>query len=273
MRKISYIIIAMLGMIGNANAISDEALISQLVKEKNQKLATLEQCTKKVTGFKVAGISTLGLTAVGVVGNIALKNKNNEMDGQIASAKNELLRRQEKVKTLAEAQADCEKHKDIAKWDGKSCVCLDTDKNFHEGKCWAKDTDCFVLHNIYNFDWEGAILEKQKDGYSALGNCDKNYLIPVLSETGAQNIFTTADIRKQCKELCCDGTLETISGKDAKETFVVALVAALTDYVLYENPGLQKCLQDNPDQGKLFVTTVLAALPPMTLYSCHSKCF
>lgn len=269
MRKISYIIIAMFGMVGNANAISDETLINQLVKEKNQKLATLEQCTKKVTGFKVAGISTLGLTAVGVVGNIALKNKNNEIDEQIASAKNELLRQQEKVKTLATAQADCEKHKDIAKWDGKSCICIDTDKNFHEGKCWAKDTDCFVLHNIYNFDWQGMILEKQQDEYSVLGNCDKNRFIPVLSETDSQNIFTTADIRKRCKELCCDGTLETIPGKDAKETFA----AALSAHVLYENAGLQKCLQDNPDQGKLFVTTILAALPSMKLYSCHSKCF
>jgi hypothetical protein len=140
MRKISYIIIALVGTIGKASAVSDETLIRQLVEEKNQKLATLEQCTKKVTGFKVAGISTLGLTAVGVAGNIALKNKNKEMDGQIAFAKNELARQQERTKdskTLAERQADCEKHSDIAKWNGERCVCRDEKKLYDDadGTC------------------------------------------------------------------------------------------------------------------------------------------
>ncbi|MBP5485855.1 MAG: hypothetical protein J6Y07_04075 [Alphaproteobacteria bacterium] len=271
MRKISYIIIALVGMIGKANAVSDEVLIQQLVDEKNQKLVVLEQCTKKVTGFKVAGISTLGLTAVGVAGNIALKNKNKEMDGQITFAKNELARQQEKTKdskTLAERQADCEAHKDIAKWDGKTCTCLDTDKNFHEGKCWAKNTDCFVLHNVYNFDWNYVLLAKQKEGYNALDKCDKNYLIPFLREDESQNLFSTDDIRKRCKELCCRGTIEAIPGKDAKETFAVAITAE----ILYENPALSKCLQENPEQMKLFGSTLIASLPHMTLYSCHTKC-
>ena len=121
---------------GTAHAVSDATLIRQLVNEKNQKLARLEQCTKKMTGFKVAGISTLGLTAVGVVGDIALVNKNKEMDGQIAFAKNELARQQEKLnkaqtetadlhKTTEERKAECETHSDVAKWNGKKCVCMD----------------------------------------------------------------------------------------------------------------------------------------------------
>ena len=59
--------------------------IRKLINEKKQKMAQLEQCAKKVNGFKIAGISTLGLTAVGVGGNIALASKNKSLDTQINS--------------------------------------------------------------------------------------------------------------------------------------------------------------------------------------------
>lgn len=168
---------------GTAHAVSDATLIRQLVNDKNQKLAQLEQCTKKMTGFKVAGISTLGLTAVGVAGDIALVNKNKEMDGQIASAQKELLRQQEKLnklqsetadlqKTIEERKAECETHKDIAKWDGKNCVCMDKQKIYDDGKCIAeqiKKSNCTSMPELTEdfqneikqlvIDW---VLEEQK---------------------------------------------------------------------------------------------------------------
>ena len=57
--------------------------IVKLLREKQQKYARLEQCTKKVNGFKIAGISTLGLTAAGIGGNIALASKNKQLDKEI----------------------------------------------------------------------------------------------------------------------------------------------------------------------------------------------
>ena len=57
--------------------------IVKLLREKQQKYAQLEQCTKKVNGFKIAGISTLGLTAAGIGGNIALASKNKQLDKEI----------------------------------------------------------------------------------------------------------------------------------------------------------------------------------------------
>ena len=272
MRKIFCAIFGFIVFFGNANAVSDETLINQLVKEKNEKLATLEQCTKKVTGFKVAGISTLGLTAVGVVGNIALKNKNNEMDNKIAFAKNELQRQQESKKdseylqkTLAERMADCDKHKDIAKWDGENCNCFDKDKNYHDGKCWNKDTDCFVAYKLYNLPWDDEVIELQKNWYDNADRCDANYFIPFLSDS-SKNHVTVSQIRKKCEEICYGGQLTPTNGRDAKEIFATFAMAELLQKV----PNLQKCLQENPEQGKLFGTTILASLPNLRLYSCDN---
>lgn len=49
--------------------------VRDLLREKRQEYDALQQCAAKVNGFKIAGISTLGLTAAGVAGNVALANK------------------------------------------------------------------------------------------------------------------------------------------------------------------------------------------------------
>lgn len=64
--------------------------IHKLLTEKKQKMEQLEACAKKVQGFKIAGISTLGLTAVGVGGNIALAAKKKSLEREIESTKNEI---------------------------------------------------------------------------------------------------------------------------------------------------------------------------------------
>ena len=45
--------------------------ITRLMREKQNKIEQLEKCMGSTKGLKIAGISTLGLTAVGVAGNIA----------------------------------------------------------------------------------------------------------------------------------------------------------------------------------------------------------
>ena len=47
------------------------ARYTQLVRQKQQKMEQLEKCMGTSKGLQIAGISTLGLTAVGVAGNIA----------------------------------------------------------------------------------------------------------------------------------------------------------------------------------------------------------
>lgn len=71
--------------------------IIKLMTEKKQKVAQLEQCAKKVTGFKIAGISTLGLTAVGVGGNIALASKNKKLDTEIENTQSSIEKEEKKL--------------------------------------------------------------------------------------------------------------------------------------------------------------------------------
>ena len=51
--------------------------IQRLLNEKQEKISQLEECDSKRKGFMIAGISTIGLTAVGVGVNIAQASKSN----------------------------------------------------------------------------------------------------------------------------------------------------------------------------------------------------
>ncbi len=90
--------------------------ITRLLQQKKQKMAQLEQCAQKVKGFKIAGISTLGLTAVGVGGNIALASKNKSLERDIDSTQTQIESEKEKLEKinadiaaeeLKQAKAEC----------------------------------------------------------------------------------------------------------------------------------------------------------------------
>ena len=65
-------------------AFASSARFTQLVREKQQKMEQLEKCMGSTKGLKIAGISTLGLTAVGVAGNIAEAKMIKDNDSKIA---------------------------------------------------------------------------------------------------------------------------------------------------------------------------------------------
>ncbi|MCR4917500.1 MAG: hypothetical protein K5912_00975 [Alphaproteobacteria bacterium] len=64
--------------------------INQLIAEKQRKVEQLEKCSKKVKGFKIAGISTIGLTTAGIAGNIVLSKKKETVAGQLSTARDKL---------------------------------------------------------------------------------------------------------------------------------------------------------------------------------------
>ena len=75
------------------------ARYTQLVREKQRKIEQLEKCMGTNKGLQIAGISTLGLTAVGVAGNIA--------EAKIIKKNEKTLEKQNT--TLAEKQAEYNK--------------------------------------------------------------------------------------------------------------------------------------------------------------------
>ncbi|MCR4918164.1 MAG: hypothetical protein K5912_04475, partial [Alphaproteobacteria bacterium] len=64
--------------------------INRLIAEKQAKMAQLETCTKKVKGFKIAGISTIGLTTVGVGANIVMASKESQLSDELERARGKL---------------------------------------------------------------------------------------------------------------------------------------------------------------------------------------
>ena len=64
--------------------------IQQLLQEKQDKIAALEKCEGKKQGWMIAGVSTIGITAIGVAGNLALAKKSKDTDIKIQSEKSEL---------------------------------------------------------------------------------------------------------------------------------------------------------------------------------------
>jgi len=92
-------IVFALGEISGVYA-AENPMIRKLLVEKKQKMEKLEMCAKKVKGFKIAGISTLGLTAVGVGGNIALAVKQKSLEREIQSTKDEIAKQESILEKL-----------------------------------------------------------------------------------------------------------------------------------------------------------------------------
>lgn len=60
--------------------------IERLTQQRDEKYQALQDCEKKTQGFKIAGITTLVATGVGVYGNIKLSQKLDGKKGQQNSA-------------------------------------------------------------------------------------------------------------------------------------------------------------------------------------------
>ena len=93
--------------------------IQRLISEKQQKIAALEKCSRKGKGFKIAGISTIGLTAVGIAGNVALSNEREDVSQKLSNAKTALAKqqaeqRQAEIDAAAKAAVDDARAQEIA---------------------------------------------------------------------------------------------------------------------------------------------------------------
>lgn len=74
--------------------------IRGLMEEKERKMQELEKCDGKRKAFMIAGISTVGLTAVGIVGNVVLANKNKKLSEEINTKQSTLDSKQGTLNNL-----------------------------------------------------------------------------------------------------------------------------------------------------------------------------
>ena len=121
-------------------AFGASARFTQLVREKQQKMEQLEKCMGASKGLKIAGVSTLGLTAVGVAGNIAEAKMIDSNTKTIAKNTEKIKTAQEDLdnaKLLAECKtaltaenANADKITSVEKDEDGNCKILTCDTGF-----------------------------------------------------------------------------------------------------------------------------------------------
>ena len=85
--------------------------IQRLLDQKEEKVKKLEECEGKKQGWMIAGISTIGLTAVGVGVNIAQASKSNRLSNEIDATKTELERQERNLSEINSQIAQKEREK------------------------------------------------------------------------------------------------------------------------------------------------------------------
>lgn len=101
-KPVSILAITIVGLMSAfpSNGAQMTSQIQRLLDQKEEKIKQLEECEGKKQGWMIAGISTIGLTAVGVGVNIAQANKSNRLSGEIEQSKQELERQQERLSRI-----------------------------------------------------------------------------------------------------------------------------------------------------------------------------
>ena len=133
-------ILGILAGIAPCMCMGQSATVSKLIKEKQRKMEELEKCMGTTKGLKIAGISTIGVTAVGVAGNIVEAKKIQSLDSDIEKTDKKIDKVQkdidekraeiaEREKRQAEADTAEQAAQEKARQDQE---CIDTVKQYME---------------------------------------------------------------------------------------------------------------------------------------------
>lgn len=170
------------------------ARYTQLVREKQRKMEELEKCMGSSKGLKIAGLSTIGLTAVGVAGNIAEAQKLQEYDDAIAKKNKDI---EAKEKAIAD-----EKEKIAKKQQDKS--------NPTPAPINENQQQCI---NRVNREFTVGIPSKYQDSYTGLKEKLDDLLEETVDEDGGiiwhGHRFTC---KKGTKFKDCDGVDDFLQG-------------------------------------------------------------
>lgn len=135
-KKIFVFILALCPMVASADYLDDK--IANLTKQKLEKIAKLEECQKNTKGLKIAGITTLGVSAIGIGANIGEAVALNKLDTKIETAK--------KTKINLQMHIDGENRKKdlLARYGtcGDASACRGTSDDFLRTKPGAENAVC-----------------------------------------------------------------------------------------------------------------------------------
>ena len=134
MKKIFMIFLLFVPFVANADAdldIRNQMLdneIERLTMQRDEKYAELQKCEKNTKGFKIAGITTLVATGIGVVGNIKLSEKLKQKNGGSAGGLN--------IKKLTPDESKNQ----MCEEDCPSGYSAETCERYNE--CWKTQSNC-----------------------------------------------------------------------------------------------------------------------------------
>ena len=167
-------------------AFGASARFTQLVREKQQKMEQLEKCMGASKGLKIAGVSTLGLTAVGVAGNIAEAK-------MIDSNTKTIAKNTEKIKTAQEDLDNAIKEKQQKTQQLESAMAQCNAKTFYEwknGKCVLVDAagECLQRGGEYDVSKKTCLCgKKEMKSYEQCKDGSASVL-PIPEETEEENV-------------------------------------------------------------------------------------
>ena len=230
--------------------------ITRLLQQKKQKMAQLEQCAQKVKGFKIAGISTLGLTAVGVGGNIALASKNKQLDKEINDVDNGLKakigKEQEKLEKIQADIAAEEKKKteeDVAKKEQEKL-------NNCQGDLWElfveKCPNCTVLTKADVCDYDlnlaagadGWLVDNSKKIIGFFGVSSKDSGTMQFTFKGCDcETLATSEKPEEKNENVAKEEYEGVVGKECTDTTKKLLHVKKGTYIEIKR-NTRKCLKE-----------------------------
>lgn len=137
---------------------------TQLVREKQRKMAELEKCTGSTKGLQIAGISTLGLSAAGVAVNIAEAKKIKEYDKKIENIPKQLEKKKQELENKKQETAKLEG----ADTDGESYVAHELDGTCDTNKEWGVEAS--VCSGLNRGEWRVRTIISPISGIAVCAN-------------------------------------------------------------------------------------------------------
>ena len=192
MRKISFI--GLLIALAPSLCMGESLRVNRLVQEKQRKMAELEKCMGSTKGLKIAGISTLGLTAVGVAGNVVEAKKIKDYDTKIASTDKSIEKTQQEIDdtktTLATKKAEAEAKKKAeeekrqrqtnctqtgGQWHEDMGVCTcNTKAGYKSGEGGLCELDATLLSGQANAGGQNGTVNVNNNGENTTTNANNN---------------------------------------------------------------------------------------------------
>jgi hypothetical protein len=228
-RGILFCMCALFPMVAGADYLDDK--IATLTQQKLDKIAELEKCQKSTKGLKIAGITTLGVSTIGIAANIgeavalnktedkidAAQKKSSDLDSQIAAAKEKKAEEEkvveeevksseiEKCPEPKDCSADCNGQFLFAKTVaclGGECVateCADYVTAKTEQKCLDENGQEFVYYKCEAPVKEKVEEKENKELMLTASNCATEGPKHVF---GAQDTWWNGNncVAKTCKE-------------------------------------------------------------------------